>query len=226
MYNPKPWEIRWKKFLYEGMSNQTIDIGELNSIFDFFHISDQRLSMDDYFIFEPRVPRTPYVDAEGNITEDDFTKRVSVAPTVWSAIDAIDGFHNDMENGWMHLYAGKGTPDVDVSQEDCPEAKEMQYGPQFLLSKWLQQKHLDGEMNDEEYKKLSRTGLRPRMLPKKLRGEFENCVPDSMETQDMWLTKPTRLLYIGELNTASEEVILSNAVLSMARKAKLPTEDY
>lgn len=246
MKKPELWEERWKKFLYEGITYRVVKTNKLNSIFDFFHISDRRLSDDDYFIFTPRIPRRPYEDWEGNITEDDFTPRISVAPTIENALKAIEGQEEFFE-GWMHLYAGFGPTDAEAKQEDCPETPDQEYDTNFTMSKWLYQKLFDKELSvkdatelnmsippriqpkdfkPKKHASLTPRGIRPRILPTNLKDEFEQCVPDADETNENWMLKPTKMIYIGELDTKNREVILSSIGLSIVDKAKIKTREY
>lgn len=233
MRKPQRWEEKWKRFLYEGISPQLIDVEKLKKIFGFFHISPAKLSHEDSFTFTPKLPRYPYEDDEGNIIEDDFTSRISVAPDVGNALDAIEGQYVPGE--WLHLYAGFGHPDVEAKQEDCPETDDMQYDTNFRMSKWLEDKLEAGEIkapaNASVRQWLDRSPrgrgkVTPSGLPHYLSNDFEHCVPDADETKESWLTKPTNLVYVGELNPTDRTVLLSNAGLSIVRKAGLKTTDY
>lgn len=233
MRRPKIWEEKWKRFLYEGMSHQLVSAKELRKIFGFFHISTQKLSQNDSFTFIPRIPRFPYEDDEGNIIEDDFTKRISVSSDIESALEAIEGQY--IPNEWLHLYAGFGNPDAEAKQEDCPETENMQYNTNFRMSKWLEDKIESGEVKapaNTSIKRwlnqpLKRVGqITPGGLPNYLSSEFEHCVPDSDETKESWLLKPTTLVYVGELNSNDRKVLLSNAGLTLVKKAGIKSTDY
>ena len=246
MREPDLWENKWKRFLYEGMTPQTINGEELNKIFGFFHVSEQKLSHDDYFEFTPRLPRHPYSDFHGNVTEDNFTRRVSVAPTIELALKSIEGQGDDED--WAHLYAGFGQADTEAKQKDCPEDFQQEYNTLFYLSTWLKNKLLDGDLSVDEAIRLGmqippelRTdgrgkgvydpehipkGLNPRLLPARLRDEFKQCVPDADETKEQWLTRPTEMIYVGELHLLDAQVLLSARALQLVRKAGLQTDEY
>lgn len=227
------WTEQWKRFLYEGVSNQVVNIGQLERIFDYFHVSTQKLSDSDSFTFTPRVPRFPYEDDQGNVIEDDFTKRISVAKNIDDALTSIEGTFKPSD--WIFLYAGVGNPDVEAKQEDCPETENMEYDTTFRMSTWLGDKLESGEIkapaNASVRKWLdqspgNRGKLAPSGLPNYLRHEFEHCVPDADETRENWLVSPRELVYVGELNPKEKIVLLSNEGLSLAKKAKLRLQDY
>lgn len=234
MREPEEWESSWKRFLYEGMSTEAIDARELSKVFDYFHVSEHKLSKDDFFVFSPRRPRFPYTDGEGNVIEDNYTKRISVAPTVEDALDALQGML-DTVSGWGHLYAGIGSTDAEAEIENCPSTDDMDYGPEFELSRWLKQKLDAGEIDPpaseelEQWLKqpaLKRSIKSPAKLPDHLAKEFEHCVPDADETHEQWLQKPTKLIYLGEVEAETGDVILSAAGLKAVKEAGLKTHSY
>jgi len=246
MRDPETWEVKWKRFLYEGMSPRVIDGEKLSKVFSFFHVSEQKLSHEDYFEFTPRLPRHPYSDFQGNVTEDNFTRRVSVAPTIELALKSIEG--QAEEEDWVHLYAGLGQADTEAKQKDCPEDFQQEYNTLFYLSTWLKNKLLDGDLSVDEAIRLGmqippelRTdgrgkgvydpehipkGLNPRLLPARLRDEFKQCVPDADETKEQWLTKPTKMFYVGEVSLSSGVVLLSTGALQLVTKAGLQSDEY
>lgn len=235
MREPEIWEDKWKRFLYEGMSTEAIDAEELSRIFNFFHVSEHKLSKDNFFTFTPRVPRHPFVDDEGNITEDDFTPRISVAPTVELALEALGEGSLENVDGWGHLYAGLQHADAEATTEDCPETDDMEYDMNFRMSRWLQSKFEAGEIrppaNLQVRKWLDkptrqRETIYPSGLPTDLVDEFEGCVPDADETREQWLLKPTKLVYVGEVEAETGDVILSAAGLKAVRQAGLKTHSY
>lgn len=233
MRKPKLWEDKWKRFLYEGISPRTAKAKELQKIFNGFHISLQKLSLDDSFTFTPRIPRYPFQDHEGNTTEDNFTPRISVSPSIQDALKAIEGQYSP--NEWIHLYAIVQPPDVEAKQEDCPETDDMSYDMNFTMSKWLQTKLDSGEIkapannsirNWLDNKSRSRPSISPRSLPAYLGDEFKFCVPDADETRESWLLKPTTMVYVGELNPKELIVVLSNTGLALAQTAGIKTKEY
>lgn len=248
MREPEIWESKWKRFLYEGMSTKAIDAEDLNKVFRYFHVSEQKLSKDDYFTFTPRVPRYPLTDNEGNVIEDDFSKRISVAPNVRLALSALGTGAFDHLDGWAHLYAGIGHPDVKAKTEGCPETDDMEYGEQFKLVRWLRQKMFDGDLSIEDAQKLGMrippglwpvgfkdpdwdpnripSGIKPSMLPTNLKTEFEHCVPDAEIHGENWLLKPTKLIYVGEIEIATREILLSSAGLQAVKQAGLKYHSY
>jgi hypothetical protein len=214
------------------MSAEAIDADELSKLFNYFHISEQKLSKDDFFTFTPRRPRYPYVDPENNVSEDDFTQRISVAPTVQDALEALGEGSLENVGGWGHLYAGIDHPDAEARTEDCPETDDMEYGLDFLMSKWLTAQVEEGELDPKDEKDIRRwlttknRTLRPRILPDDLKDEFEGCVPDADETREQWLLEPTKLIYLGEVEADTGDVLLSTAGLKAVKQAGLKTHSY
>lgn len=233
MKKSRQWEEKWKRFLYEGISPQMIAGKQLKKIFKGFHISPQKLSFDDWFTFTPRKPRYPYQDHEGNIIEDNFTPRISVSPTIEHALTAIEG--QFIPGEWLHVYAVTEYPDIEAKQEDCPETDDMPYDLNFTMSKWLKNKLDTGTLKspgDVSIKNWltnttrSRPSISPASLPSYLSNEFEFCVPDSDETHESWFLKPTTMVYVGELNPKTQNIILSATGLKMVQKAGLKTKGY
>lgn len=111
----KDFLTEWNKFLKEDVDNKDVWVSpkQLESIFQIFHLSSQKLSEDDNFKFEPRTPRGPMVG------EDDFTKRISLAPNINRAIYALKGSTKENQK-WsgdkFYIYAGdlKTDPSDDI----------------------------------------------------------------------------------------------------------------
>jgi hypothetical protein len=102
----------WKAYIEETKRidispESTITTRQLESVFKYFHLSRVRLDEDyddpNTFTFTPRIPGMPMSG------EDDFTKRVSLAPKINRAIYSLEGIkHKDLANkliGKFHLYA-------------------------------------------------------------------------------------------------------------------------
>ncbi len=100
------------------------------------------------------------------------------------------------------------------------------------MSAWLQNKLDSGEIVPPYKSSVSRwldggeQGIAPSSLPKELADEFEYCVPDADETKEQWLLKPTKLIYLGEIEAETGDVILSAAGLRAVRQAGLRTHSY
>lgn len=75
-------------------------------------------------------------------------------------------------------------------------------------------------------KSRSRPNISPASLPSYLSNEFEFCVPDADETRESWLLKPTTMIYVGEIDPSTKNVVLSTAGLKMVQKAGIKTKEY
>lgn len=97
--------LKWYKFLTEADMENTLTFEQLESIFRVFHLSDVALgdSKDSgEFEFTPRTPRSPLPG------EDNFTKRISLAPNIRRAIFALTTLknkHSHMTRSY-YVYAG------------------------------------------------------------------------------------------------------------------------
>jgi hypothetical protein len=131
---------------YDGKHVPWLTDKKAEKIFKYFHLSRRRLGKET-FVFNPRVPKTP-MDAE-----DDFTKRVSLAPTIDKAYEALG------VGGDFHVYAGDvksiDTDDIETISlkahfPKCPKSKKNPYGENFLGIAWLL------SLSDEELSPLFR----------------------------------------------------------------------
>jgi len=113
--------INWYKFLTEQHRKQIyLSVRQLEGLFKVFHLSEQVLGDSSYtggFQFTPRVPRQPLFG------EDNFTKRISLAPNINRAIYALDSLtgKDQKEKPYMvyrdyYVYAGdlKSDPSDDI----------------------------------------------------------------------------------------------------------------
>lgn len=114
-------ENNWYKFLTEQNNKQNyLSVRQLEGLFKVFHLSESILGDSLYtsgFQFTPRVPRSPLFG------EDNFTKRISLAPNVNRAVFALDSVteKNQKEKPHMvyrnyYIYAGdlKSDPSDDI----------------------------------------------------------------------------------------------------------------
>jgi hypothetical protein len=81
--------INWYKFLTEQVSEKKhyLSVRQIDGLFKVFHLSESVLGDSNEsggFEFTPRVPKSPLFG------EDNFTKRISLAPNVNRAIYALD----------------------------------------------------------------------------------------------------------------------------------------
>ena len=108
----------WKRFLEQKKDiydDEYITMSEkqLESIFKVFHLSYTELNNENSFLFTPRVPRHPLRG------EDDFTKRISLAPKINRAVyGLLQNTLKDQEalEEQFYVYAGdfKEDPDDDI----------------------------------------------------------------------------------------------------------------
>jgi len=80
---------RWRLFAESEEESIVLKWDEVDSIFKIFHLSSVKLAEEDEHEFTPRLPRYPMQDNTGAVIEDDFTPRVSVAPTIRQCYDAL-----------------------------------------------------------------------------------------------------------------------------------------
>lgn len=169
-------------------------ISAIEKIFKYFHLSSKRLGKTK--TFNPRVPARPWEDDDGNKTEDDFSKRISVAPSIALAAKALG------DPDYYEVYAVDfldiPTDDVEVFDlqarfKHCPDSPGNKYGQRFNLRKWL-----DRRAPDEEPDYVDSRGYGPVDLPPKLRQQFYGCVPDAMQTGEKWITKNVKMFHLGQ----------------------------
>lgn len=150
--------------------------------YDFFHISTTKLG--NKFIFNPRIPEMPFTDDEGDIIEDNFTYRISLAKTIKNCLEAI----TDEEVDGYYVYGVKiDSMDfnklLDLSNVDCP----IGYGEDFVLRDWLDDNNIEG--------KYYSVGD----LPIEYRDKFYGCVPDVVNTNEFWYLGDLDMEYLGEV---------------------------
>ena len=214
---------RWRLFAESEEESIVLKWDEVDSIFKIFHLSSVKLGAEDEHEFTPRVPRFPMQDNTGAVIEDDFTKRVSVAPTIRQAYDAL------MKKGVkLYLYAADSRKlntdnvkvlDLGAEFEKCrqklsnPEMNNI-YGAQvkpkpFELQYYLMARDLDLERYDsseDEFKT-----VKPSELPRQFMMDWKNCVPDAGASEvapsgEEWILEPTNMFFIGETDDSNETV--------------------
>lgn len=154
--------------------------------YDFFHISTTKLGKD--FIFSARVPDMPFTDENGDIIEDNFTKRVSLATTIQGCLDAI----TDEEADGYYVYGVKKQEMdlkylLDLSTIKSPGPDGYNYDSNFTLMDWC-------GYNNIEYKYSS-----PNDLPDNYKNKFFGLVPDCNITGEFWYLKDLKMKYLGEV---------------------------
>jgi hypothetical protein len=204
---------RWRLFSESEEESIVLKWDEVDSIFKIFHLSSVKLGEEDEHEFTPRLPRYPMQDNTGAVIEDDFTPRVSVAPTIRQCYDAL--MKKDKK---LYLYAADSrklsTDDVKVLDlgaefEKCkerlsnPSMKNM-YGAQVKPAPYELQYYLMSKGLDPEYSK-------PSELPRQFMMDWKNCVPDAGQSEvaatgEEWVLEPTNMFFIGETDDTNETV--------------------
>jgi len=204
---------RWRLFAESEEKSIVLKWDEVDSIFKIFHLSSVKLGAEDEHEFTPRLPRYPMQDNTGAVIEDDFTPRVSVAPTIRQCYDAL--MKKDKK---LYLYAADSrklsTDDVKVLDlgaefEKCkerlsnPSMKNM-YGAQVKPAPYELQYYLMSKGLDPEYSK-------PSELPRQFMMDWKNCVPDAGQSEvaatgEEWVLEPTNMFFIGETDDTNETV--------------------
>lgn len=174
--------------------------------FNHFHLSSKFLG-EPYFQFTPRIPSEPYIDADGNTIEDNFTKRVSLAKTIDDARMAIKDY------GKTHYYIYATQTDNNIIQvkdniPTCPKNPPKKYGVKFNLINWLK-KNEPEEIKNAENEEGSIHSLTPADLSPKVKDEFKGCVPDANITDEEWKLKPLNMLFVGTISDTGDIVQLS-----------------
>ena len=204
---------RWRLFSESEEESIVLKWDEVDSIFKIFHLSSVKLGEEDEHEFTPRLPRYPMQDNTGAVIEDDFTPRVSVAPTIRQCYDAL--MKKDKK---LYLYAADSRKlntdnvkvlDLGAEFEKCkerlsnPSMKNM-YGAQVKPAPYELQYYLMSKGLDPEYSK-------PSELPRQFMMDWKNCVPDAGQSEvagtgEEWVLEPTNMFFIGETDDTNETV--------------------
>lgn len=208
----------------EKATSGVIPNKELEKYFNAFHLSDDLLSSSS-FLFTPRVPRYPLDDRRQNGWEDDFTPRISLAPSIAKAIDAgAEG---------PYVYAGYVKKKIELAPrvDSCPGGSQ-EIGPggdSFSLGKYLS--GLQHQMTPEEIEKILNASRPPTddlltirkvplsALPDRIKQHFFLCVPDAKRTEEFVSLEPVTLLYLG-MNTGQGVQLTPDALNYIQRIKK------
>jgi len=156
-------------------------ISEATKRYKWYHVSQTDLG--DEFTFTPRQPRFPMRGMGGSVIEDDFTPRVSWAPCISDAINALGG--SIKKSSIFYVYATNRLPgEVDVEENflDAPSSPDNEYGPAFSVGEFIDYAEDEG---------WSEAMLRspPESKHSVIRA-LKGQVPDAPETHEYWATKP------------------------------------
>lgn len=193
------------KTLKPKLTDKTITIDEVQQHFDHFHLSSKFLGQPT-FTFTPRIPPEPFMDGD-SVVEDDFTKRISLAPTINNARDAI----KDYGATYYYVYAVEDQSHIKRiadNIDDCPKNPPKRYGEKFKLIPWLK-KNEPEELETYKAKKGHLYNMAPSRLTTNVKTQFKGCVPDAEETQEEWSTKPLTMTFIGTINNTDNVLTLS-----------------
>ena len=210
----------WRRFLHEEELNLAYEYGItepynekgdhvafagiLRKIFKYFHLASFKLGEEDFTV-NPRVPRGPMSG------EDDFTERVSLAPSIERAIKSLE-LGGDSMIGY-YVYAGDflDIPDDDIPVfhtkkqiPKCPsyeeDDEEIKYGsPRWSWKKWLHYNFKDAKGKDLAKSIEARKYNSVDFLPKKFRQQFYGCVPDAKKTDEKWALQDIKLYHLGKM---------------------------
>lgn len=219
----------FEKFFREETSSEDyflIDIKNLEKTYEYFHISKKFLHNDETyqnFTFTVKRPKDPYLDTDGNVIEDDFTKRISLAKTIKECIGGM--YTNGNEELYVYAIDLKNNKSDDIDtinlksvMNKCPLLNG-KYNTDFTLKEWLlsldeenieelQYLYLKGLIKDGEAKEVdyihSEISVEdficaPSDLPEKFRKLFYACVPDADENNEFWSINNLTMDYVGEL---------------------------
>jgi hypothetical protein len=194
--NKKKPQVSYKEF-------DVISSSDLKKYFKFFHLSNAKKNK---LTLTPRVPPNPWNDSNGDITEDDFTPRVSLASSLDDADNALEGAGAGryVFAGEIKGYTGDNVTAIHLKKKipKCPKTKDMSYDGDFLMRNWLDE--VNPELSDS-----SGRHLRPATLPPKEKNKFAGCVPDARETNEYWSLEPVPLLGLGDYIVPDSAVSLS-----------------
>ena len=193
---------------HPDLSDKKATIDEVQQHFTHFHLSRIFLG-EPKFTFTPRIPSEPFIDKDGSVIEDDFTKRTSLAADIEDARDAI----SDYGGTYYYIYATQKTTGIDSIEDNlpnCPKDPPKEYGDKFNMKKWLK-KNEPQELSVLKAKRGHDINISPAVLSPNIRKKFKGCVPDSNETHEEWSLTPLEMIFIGTIGEAGDIVELSKA---------------
>lgn len=204
---------------------ETVTLGELESVFKYFHLSSEKLNMkSDKFTFTPRIPKEPLP------AEDNFTPRVSLGKTITKCVEAL-GVRDD-----YYVYAvdlkDKSEDDVNLFSTKerittCPSGPEHNnYGTGFKIDAYIKYKYgkdmkklgfdPSSKNHIDLFKKMKSTKEELFGTGTEVPKEFKGCVPDAENTDEMWSTENITMYYIGQM--FDDTVVLSETGKEIMRK--------
>lgn len=171
----------------------------------YFHLSSKDLGPQ--FTFTPRLPNEPFRDDDDVPIEDFHTLRTSWAPSIEKATNALDSLKDVMYVYYVPSLPGR----VDLRKElpKCPKSPKNPYGRDFSSRKWKEWH--DPGFGDKAFPDPTdkpKSSFRQRIVMKngladELQDELTNCVPDVVDTREVWATEPVTATKLGSLHNAS-----------------------
>jgi len=165
-----------------GDSPYTISARDLDRLFEWYHISSSWIGDDVGTVMEPRVPRHPYEDEDGRVIEDEFDPRISLAPTIDKALEALGSAATG------HIYAvdikDKSGDEIETRVpygSHCPSSPNNEYGKDFNWEKYA--RHSGVDPDDDLHREEG----------------VISCVPDQQTTQEAWHRSELWMVYVGQL---------------------------
>lgn len=202
--------------LKESRNPRLVSDSVLRKHFNVFHLSEKLLA-EPTFEFTPRVPRTPLDDKHGNAWEDDFTPRVSLAPSIQDARNA--GAHGN------YCYAGFTEKAIPLAPRvaNCPGGElGLKANIPFSLGEYLTK--IKNELTPQEIRDIishseppARTldkirNVKLYHLPDRIRDRFYLCVPDAPSTNEMVVLEPIVMMYLGRVHSDTEVLLTEQAL--------------
>ncbi len=205
---------------------------EIEKIFTYFHISTKLLLDDDkdVFTFHIKAPKRPYKDIDGNIIEDDFTKRISLSTSIHDCFNSLD---KTIRQGYLYGIDLKNDPNDNLDainlatmQLKCPLIRGDYYNDEFNLRDWILS--LDEYSKNEISKHLKNvyninfvddttwdSTISPSLFPEKYKNLFYACVPDADKHKEFWSTKNLKMVYIGKI--VGGDIYLSDSMIQIIK---------
>jgi hypothetical protein len=227
---------KFKKTKENNITTYAILIEDLENLYKHFHISLQYIIDDEKnkkMTFRIRIPSEPYKDYDGNIIEDDFTKRISLSDSVKKCLLALP---NDVNNGMLYLYGidlkKDNSDDIETISlkkmiNKCPVIKGKKYGEDFKLFDWLDSLSKEDYENIKKFTYEDMTNdlpdiknevsydefemkdfiITPSDLPNKYRKMFFACVPDADKTNEFWSLNNLKMDYLGIIYDINDKYV-------------------